>query len=691
MKSCFYFCICSLFLLLSSGFVATVRAQQGGDWRKFVELLAEEGLNETAVENMYDELLQLENNPMNLNTVTREQLEGFPLLSAEEAGAIALFLERNRPVYTLFELRNVPLIDIKTVEMILPFFYVDGTEKGGDDRPAGNILRNGRHEAQFRFDRTLTPRAGYGEFSDSILARYPNRKYVGEDFYTSFRYSFRSGDRVRMGVTAEKDAGEPFFRPGYPKGYDHYGVHLILNRIGGLKTVVLGDYRLSFGQGLVLNNDFVTAKSWCAENIVRRTQLPKRHFSTAENNFFRGAAAVAEAGNFTVTAFYSGRRIDANLSDGGDITSFKTDGLHRTPSERSGVKRKNTLEQVAGSNVNFRRGRLQLGVSALFHRYDRMLNPAPRNYNLYSLRDSANFNASVDYSFQLPGLVFAGETAIAGNGAVATLNALQYRFPGSLSLSLLHRHYPVSHNALYAQAFSGGSGDVQNERGLYIGTKFRPISKISVTAYADFLRFPWLKSGVDTPSAATDLFLLGTCTLSRRSFLEVRYRRLLRERNMAWPDEKNHSVLPSVTHKFRFRYALDLRNGWNFRSTADAVRCREKHFPDENGWMISQNIGYRGKGALTGDAYLACFSADTYDARLYSYERNLLNTFYMPSFYGKGYRLALSVKYAITSCLTFSVKTGQTRYRNRETIGSGTELIDGNSRTDLFSYLRWVF
>lgn len=680
--------LCTFFLLLCFCLSSTARAQQHEDWRKFVEQLAEEEMDEAAIENMYEELLQLENNPMDLNTVTREQLENFPLLSMGEVDAIFRFLERNRPVYTLFELRNVPLIDIKTVEMILPFFYVGETERR-DARPqAADILRNGRHEAQFRFDKTLTPRAGYGEFPDSILERYPNRKYMGEDFYTSLRYSFRYRSKIEMGITAEKDAGEPFFKPDSLRGYDHYGVHLIINDIRKIKTIALGDYRLSFGQGLVLNNDFMVSKSWSTENIARRTQQPKRHFSTAENGFFRGAAAVAEMGNFSITAFYSNKRIDANLSDEGDITSFKTDGLHRTPSEIE--KKKNIREQVAGGNINFRKDRLQLGISALFHKYNRMYNPSLQDYNLYYLRDSSNFNASIDYSYQLPGLIFAGETAIAKNGAVATLNTLQYRFSGNLSFSLLHRYYPISYNALYAQAFSEGSS-VQNERGLYIGTAFRPFPKFAVTAYADFVRFPWLKYGIDAPSNAIDLYFLGTYTLSRQSFLEARYKYKQKEKNIAWPDEKSRSVLPYATHKFRFRYSRDMRSGWNFRTTADIACYKEKHFPAENGWMVSQNIGYRGKGALTGDAYLAWFNADTYDARLYSYERNLLNTFYMPSFYGKGYRLALSAKYAITDNLSLSVKAGHTRYVNRDTIGTGTELIDGNSRTDLFTYLRWVF
>lgn len=678
----------TLLLVLSFGFTGTAQAQ-AEDWRKFVEQLAEEELNETTIENIYEELLQLENNPMNLNTVTREQLENFPLLSMEESDAIFRFLEKNRPVYTVFELRNVPLIDIKTVEMILPFFHTGETERRGQAQ-ATHILKNGRHEAQFRFDKTLTPRAGYGEFSDSILERYPNRKYRGEDFYTSLRYSFRYRNKMQMGITAEKDAGEPFFKPDYPKGYDHYGVHLIINDVGKLKTIALGDYRLSFGQGLVLNNDFMISKSWSTENIARRTQQPKRHFSTAENGFFRGAAVVAETGNFSITAFYSNKRIDANLSGEGDITSFKVDGLHRTPLELSKEKRKNTREEVAGGNINFRKDRLQLGISGLFHRYDRMYNPTLRDYNLYYLRDSSNFNASIDYSYQLPGLVFAGETAIGKNGAVATVNTIQYRISGNLSLSMLHRLYPISYNALYAQAFSEGS-NVQNEQGLYFGTSIRPFAKFSVTAYADLVRFPWVKFNIDVPSKAIDLYFLGTYTFSRRSFLEARYKYKQKEKNTAWPDDKSRLVLPYATHKFRFRYSLDLRSGWNFRSTADVAHYKEKYFPGENGWMISQNIGYRGKGALTGDAYLAWFNADSYDARLYSYERNLLNTFYMPSFYGKGYRLALSAKYAITRDLSFSVKAGHTRYFNRDTIGSGTELIDGNSRTDLFTYLRWVF
>lgn len=645
----------------------------------------EEEARTDAIENIYQELQYLEDNPMDLNSVVRDQLERFPLLSLEEMNSLMDFLERNRPIYTVYELRNVPRLDWKTVQLILPFFKVEPMEEKVLAKP-GDMLKWGQHEVQVRFDKTLTQRAGYGEFSDSILERYPNRKYRGEDFYTSLRYSFRYRDKVQMGFTAEKDAGEPFLKPGYKKGYDHYGVHLIVRDVGAIQTLVAGDYRLSFGQGLVLNNDFVGSKAWSTDNVSRRTQQPKRHFSTAESGFFRGGAAVVKLGDFAITAFYSNRMIDANLNKEGEITSFKVDGLHRTPLEME--KRKNTQEQVGGTNINFRRGRFQAGVSAVYHEYDRMYNPVAREYNRYYLRDSTNMNASVDYSYQLPGFIFAGETAMAKGGAVATLNLMQYRPKSDLSFSVLHRFFPAKHNALHAQAFSEGSR-VQNEHGLYLGAGFQPFARLSVNSYVDLIRFPWVKYRVDSASVAVDAYLLGKYSFTRSSFLEARLKYKRKEKNGTDPESGSRVIVPYSTSKLRLRYSHEMENGWSFRSTLDMARYQEEYIPEERGYMVSQGIAYRGKGRVTGDAFVAWFDADTYNARLYSYERNLLSTFYMPSFYGKGARLALSAKWQITEGLTLSVKGGYTRYFNRDSIGTGTEQIDGNSRADLFTYLVW--
>ena len=688
MKIKYYNCIYCFFICLTCNINA-----QNNNWREYIIQLAEEDqVSSVTVDNMYEELLYLENNPMNLNDVSRYQLERFPLLSAEEITSLIQFLEINRPLMTVYELRNVPYLNFKTIQLIIPFFYVGNADEKRIETPdikqINNSIKYARHEVQLRYDKTLTPRAGYGEFTDSILERYPNREYQGENFYTSLRYSLKYKDKVQVGFTAEKDSGEPFFKHSYPKGYDHYGVHLIISDLGKLNTLAIGDYRLSFGQGLILNNDFSGSKSWGIDNIAKRTIVPKRHFSTAESNFFRGGAAVFDLGKFSLTTFYSNNSIDANLSDAGHITSFKVDGLHRTKLEIE--KKNNSREQVTGGNINLRKNRFQAGISGVYHNYNRMYNPVEYEYNKHYLRGYENFNASIDYSYQLPGFIFAGETAMSQDGAVATLNSLQYRPNTEVSFTLLHRYYPTTYNALHAQSFSEGSR-IQNENGLFIGAVFKPFRRFIVNTYLDLVKFPWWKYGVDGPSKATDFYFIGTYTLSPQSYLEARYKFKMKEKNLDHPEQENKSVLPYTTNKIRLRYNHEYDSGWNLRTTVDFAQYTAKYQPSERGIMISQNIAYRGKSPLKGDAYLAWFNTDTYNSRLYSYERNLLSTFYMPFFYGKGVRLALSAKYEITSSLTFSAKAGYTNYFNRDVIGSGTELINGNSRTDIFTYIRWRF
>ena len=225
----FLFVICSLISL-------NIDAQTN-NWRSHIEHLVEEGMDEVSINNMFEELSMLELNPMNLNSVARTQLESFPLLSFNQANAIADFLEKNRPIYTVFELRNVYMLDYATVELILPFFYVGELAKERVPFNLGEFLKNSRHNLQVRFDKTLNKRAGYGNFSDSVLAKYPNRKYVGEDFYHSLKYSVSYRDKFQAGIVGEKDAGEPFWKPDYKKGYDHYGFHLMLRNFPILRSI----------------------------------------------------------------------------------------------------------------------------------------------------------------------------------------------------------------------------------------------------------------------------------------------------------------------------------------------------------------------------------------------------------------------------------------------------------------------
>mgnify|MGYP001249790478 CR=1 FL=1 len=60
------------------------------------------------------------------------------------------------------------------------------------------------------------------------------------------------------------------------------------------------------------------------------------------------------------------------------------------------------------------------------------------------------------------------------------------------------------------------------------------------------------------------------------------------------------------------------------------------------GWMIAEGVGWKPSGTpVQADFYVAGFHTDDYQSRIFSYEKNILYAFNMPSFYGKGVRLAV--------------------------------------------------
>ena len=56
---------------------------------------------------------------------------------------------------------------------------------------------------------------------------------------------------MSIGFTMEKDAGEEFFKGKQSTGFDFYSAHCYIRNLGILKSLAIGDYHVSFGQGLI--------------------------------------------------------------------------------------------------------------------------------------------------------------------------------------------------------------------------------------------------------------------------------------------------------------------------------------------------------------------------------------------------------------------------------------------------------
>lgn len=677
--------ITALFLL---GLLHPCKAQiQTYKWTEYIEQMAELTEDSEALETLYTELSYLADNPININKAERADLCKLPFLSDKQIDAILLYREKQGDLVTLYELKNIEPLDFQTISLLLPFIYV--TDPSVDNLPitVDNLLKRSKNELTIRYDRSFQQKKGYRHQADSILEQYPNRQYLGEPFYHSLRYSYTFDNRIQAGLTAEKDAGESFLKPHH-KGYDYYSAHFLWKEQGILKTLAIGDYKASFGQGLVISNDFMPGRGMIVTQAERRNNGFRRHFSTNEADFLRGTASTLAWKEIEVSLFYSYRKMDAKV--GGDsFTSIKTDGLHRTVGDWE--KRHTLPMQTFGGNFRYVTPNVCLGLTALTYSFGKYsMEPEPKPYNVFYFRGKTNTNVSLDYLIKNKTLKFYGETALSRNGALATLNGLQLTPVSYLSFLILHRYYSRRYHAYYGNAF-GQNGSVQNEQGVYTGIQFTPYPYWKLSAYADIFRFPWLKYGVDSPSSGKEYMIRLDYTSGKSLSAYIRYRFRQKEKNQADSNDF-YRIHPYRQHRLRSQVLYQPLPILLLRTSADAIQYTEKESPASRGILIAQSIAVKpAKLPLQGDFFLAWFHTDDYNTRLTSYEKNLLYSFYMPSFYGKGMRLAATLRWDITRNLILSMKIGHTRYFDRDKIGTGLEEIEGHRKTDFYSSLRWKF
>lgn len=655
-------------------------------WMEYVEELASETEEEGRIEALYADLSYLTEHPFELNTVSREQLKRLPFLSDQQIDKLLEYRARYGRMVSLYELKNVESFDLDTISLLLSFIYIG--ENSVDKRPitVKNLLKRGSNELYIRYDQCFQQKRGYGSYLDSILQAYPNRQYLGEPFYHSLRYSYAFDERLQFGVVAEKDAGEPFWN-GYHKGYDYYSAHIFMKDMNKwLKSVAVGDYKVSFGQGLVVSNDFSPSRSAQVAQAERRTNGFRRHYSTNEFDFFRGAASTVHIRNVDFSLFYSYRKLDAGVENN-TVSSFKTDGLHRLVRDRE--KMRTVPMQTYGGNIRYATPNVCVGITALSYSFGSLtVEPDPKPYNLFYFRGNRNMNASVDYLLKTRWIKFYGETALSANGAWATLDALQLTPASYFTLLVLYRYYDRRYQAFFGNAFSQNSV-VQNEQGIYLGMQWTPFARWKLSAYVDRFRFPWLKYGVDAPSAGQEYMIQTDYNPNRSLSFYIRYKYKQRDQNIS--DENSLHIQSSVQQRLRFQFLFSLFPSILLKTSADGILYAGKN-KNSKGWMLSQSIGWKPvRIPFQADLYAAFFQTDDYDTRLSSYEKNILYAYTMSSFYGKGFRGTLSFRWNLLKSLSLSVKYASTYYLDRDVIGTEQEEIDGSLKMDLYTVLRWKF
>jgi len=505
-------------------------------------------------ENELEELSNRLQEPVNLNSATREQLEQFPFLSDIQIEHLLAYIYIHGQMETIYELQLVEELDRQTIQYLLPFVCI----KAINNEPAfrwktmlKDAGRYGKNEVLTRLDIPFYKRKGY------------EHTYLGPSVYNSVKYTFRYRDQLYAGGVAEKDAGEPFAALHNRYGYDYYSFYLLLQNCGRLKSLAVGNYRLSFGQGLVMSTDYLMGKTIYASSFNNRSAGIKRHSSTDEYNYFRGVATtVALTKRLSVSAFYSHRNMDGVVTDG-EITSVYKTGLHRSRKE---ADKKNLLtSQLTGGNVSYQQNHIRLGITGVYYVFNRPYEPELTGYSKYNIHGNHFYNLGIDYAYRWRRFSFQGETAI-GKQGWASLNRLQYSPVQDIQFMLIHRFYSYDYWAMYAHSFGEGS-TVQNEQGYYVGLETTPFSHWRFFVSFDLFSFPWKKYRINKPSRGTDGLIQATFTPRTNLSMYLKYRYKQKERDLT--GSKVTLTLPIFHHQLRYRLNYSLNDVFSSRTTLD--------------------------------------------------------------------------------------------------------------------------
>ncbi|MBO9615699.1 MAG: helix-hairpin-helix domain-containing protein [Dyadobacter sp.] len=633
-------------------------------------------------EDLYEALLQLYASPLDLNTATPDDLAATFILSEEQLRSFFDYRAKAGALLSLYELQAISGFDIYTIKRLLPFVTI--SVKAVSLRDA---LKNpGQHFLMLRSGKLLEQQKGYAPLDSNSNA---TTRYQGPPFNGYICYRNARSGAYSFGITLEKDAGEEIWQWNARRqilGIDYTSFHAqILNR-GRLKNLIIGDFQMQAGQGMITGAGFSLGKgAEVIRSVYRSTTGLKPYTSATEATFFRGIAATWSVTTRTdLTILISKTKRDATQEPdsihSNITTSLPVTGYHRTPSE---IEKHNVLgEQHVGLHLlhKIASQKGQIGLTMLHTGYDSFIQKRDLPYNRYEFSGKQNLVAGLHGDYHWQNIHFFAETAISKSGGSGAIGGFIASVGKKIDISLMARHYARNFHTFCGNPISEATRPI-NERGAYAGARWSPSRKWQWSTYFDYFRFPWLKYQVDKPSSGFDYFLHLLWKPSKRLNAYLLFHEKHKQVNDPAAEGNNPSLIRSIkrTAMFNMDYEIPLKCA--FRTRLQYGELKNAHSKGSHGFTIVQDMTWHfSKVEISGRA--AFFKTDDYDSRQYVYERDMLYAFSIPAYYNTGIRHYLMLRYTISKQLKIWLRWSQTRYSDIEKISSGLNEINGSKRSE---------
>lgn len=648
--------------------------------QELMEDLISETDDDSELAIIYEHLEAVLQNPYNINSVSREQLESLFIISDFQIYTFMEYREKYGRILSLKELDLIIGFNPDIIDKLNAFLFA------GDESFHSQQTHSKRYsdfKILNRYVKSTPARNGFLEETDSL------RKFSGNNYSRLLKLQYKFGKNFSSGLTMESDAGEAFSFDKHTKGFDFYSAYFQVYRPEKLiNNIIVGDFRLSSGLGLIHGYGFSSKTS---EALIKQkfTEI-KRFSSSAESGFYRGLAIESSVSKFESILYFSRNYQTANLkideNDNVFFSSIDISGLHRNISEQN--HKNSILEQNSGFILSRLNKTSRFSYIANLTQFEQ-----PFQYRKYpdrysQLRNTNKFfNQSVSYKKLFSKFIMLGEIALDGNHNLAIQQILNAYLHPLLSMSMSYRYFSPRYIALHSNSFSESS-KTRNEKGFYLGIETFPFRFLILNAYIDSYSFPWMRYNDTAPYSGTDLLINAKWLWNKNFDIKTLFKKeLFHEKTLS---KINNIAEMNAANNIRFvlqtNYAIS--DQLNLKNKIE-IKYFQTHDQKQTGYLLYQEISKKFPDKMLSINFrYTMFDIPDWSVRIYSWEHDLLYSFCTPVFYRTGQNILFNLRYTYKN-IKFGVKGSFNIYKNEYSSGSGVEKRSGT----IFSTfkIQWIY
>ncbi|MCD6330553.1 MAG: helix-hairpin-helix domain-containing protein [Candidatus Cloacimonetes bacterium] len=457
-------------------------------------------------------------------------------------------------------------------------------------------------------------------------------------FYQRYQAKWRN---FSLYFLSQKDEGEKDW-------LDYWSATLYIMELGFVKNFAAGNYRLSFGQGILFAPKLALSKGGNA------THQPLKHYrdvkpytSTNEVYSLFGFAGDFSFYDMHIIPFYSNYALDG-IIENGCIKSIDITGFHRSD---SGQDKKDAIrEKLYGAHISYG-DQNRFGVTAYRDVYNHPFCDSTKKQfqDLYS----------ADYYLNYRNITLFGEGAYA-NGKRAFVTGVLWQ-QGMLENIILYRDYEKDFPTFHGNPFHAG-GDFDNEKGLYYGITLRPFERSRLDVYFDVFRFPEESTYGSLPIYGFDSFVQFDQKW-KTSRMRFTYHHKQTERWRSFDEVSKLYQVKRNTCRLDFIQKINDKLEFKFRGefTYHHYANTEKY---DAGILLYQEMKYFITPKLKN--YVRVCQYHTGDIILYMYENDLDGIMLNSQFKGDGVFGYILLKYDIGSHFSIQAKYAEKIWKEKQ-------------------------